>query len=86
MNEEGSARNAIRIVAVDADSPERALVVDKWFIKRTPIDAEAIVYETDPTERLELFVLPDDRYCVNDVADRCADVVETLSQALDAQK
>ncbi len=86
VNEEGSARNAIRIVAVDADSPERALVVDKWFIKRTPIDAEAVVYETDPTERLELFVLPDDRYCVNDVADRCADVVETLSQALDAQK
>ena len=62
------------IVAKDADSRERALVTQEWFLKRTPITNGA-----EQSEKLELFKLPDDRFCVNDVADRCRQEVEELT-------
>lgn len=85
-DEEASLRDSVRVVAKDADSRERALVVDSWFLKRSPIDESELVDPTDPRERVELFVLPDDRYCVNDVADRCPDVAEQLQTFLDARR
>ena len=44
------------------------------------------IADDDPdasTVRRELFVLPDDRFCVNDVADRRRDDVDYLASALE---
>ena len=79
-DETGSVREAVFVVARDAKSQERALVNQDWFFKRTPTPNDSELSE--PTEKLELFKLPDDRYCVNDVADRCQDEVERLNAAL----
>ena len=38
----------------------------------------------DSLENVELYALPDDRFCVNDVADRCAEIAERLKATLDA--
>ena len=50
--------------------------------------AKALVYlgshsgADEPDKIQELFVLPDDRYCVNDVANRRRDVVEDLERVI----
>ncbi|MGI6402550.1 MAG: sulfatase-like hydrolase/transferase [Thermoguttaceae bacterium] len=77
-DESSAVRDSVLAVAKDSRSPERALVVDDWFLKRTPLDPDEIEDEFAPVERFELFVFPDDRYCVNDVADRCQDDVDAL--------
>lgn len=90
-DEERAVRDVVRVVARDASSAERAVVLDRWYLKRTPLDpkkpAEDEFLRDDeleaPTERVELFVLPDDRYCVNDVADRCVDVADAVRELLD---
>lgn len=73
------------VVAHDKSSRERAAIFDKWYLKRTPLEKDP-ENEFAPTERLELFVQPDDRYCVNDVADRLQDVAERLKSSLDPQE
>lgn len=82
VDESGSARDCVRIAAVDADSEERALVVKDWILKKIPNSEDAAQLEHAPKTRKELFVLPDDRYCVNDVANRCLDIIEELEKKL----
>lgn len=144
-NEDGVLRDRVSVVARDAESEERALVVADWILKETPLapgvdvddfsgtgafvadvatflpqttsaitpsdalnrqntqDAESLTFSasetleipvdvseaTRPTlrsqprlSRFELFVRPDDRYNVNDVANRCVEIVEKLAPAL----
>ena len=83
VDEEGFARDRVLIVANDSASEERALVVKDWFVKETPNRCKDEAFdEFTPAKRLELFVRPDDVYCVNDVADRCVDDAELLARAL----
>ena len=79
VDETGSVRDRIVITAVDADSKERAVVVKEWLLKETPRVERR---EDEPDKIQELFVLPDDRYCVNDVANRRRDVVEELERLI----
>ncbi len=51
------------------DAQECALRTREWFLRRTVRDGEP---------RVELYAKPDDRWEVNDVHDRCHDVVEEL--------
>jgi arylsulfatase A-like enzyme len=55
-----------RLCVVD-DGTERAIRTPAWYLR----DAD----------RAELFAKPDDRWEINDVADRCRDVVDLLRQA-----
>jgi len=74
-----------RVVLV-GEGGERALRTPAWFLHRTPAAADAVVDEfADETRalNLELFAKPDDRWEVNEVADRCREIAEELSQALD---
>lgn len=114
-NEDGVLRDRVSVVARDAESEERALVVADWILKETPLApdvdvddfsgtgafvAEAATLTAAPNaggsptpsadaplsssrlSRFELFVRPDDRYNVNDVANRCVEIVEKLAPAL----
>jgi len=121
-NEDGVLRDRVSVVARDAESEERALVVADWILKETPLapgvdvddfsgtgafvaDAatltaapnavgsptSSVASSAPPTaaplasprlSRFELFVRPDDRYNVNDVANRCVEIVEKLAPAL----
>ncbi len=144
-NEDGVLRDRVSVVARDAESEERALVVADWILKETPLapgvdvddfsgtgafvadvatflpqttsaitpsdaldrqntqDAESLTFSASETleipvdvseasrptlrsqprlSRFELFVRPDDRYNVNDVANRCVEIVEKLAPAL----
>ncbi|MBQ7813392.1 MAG: hypothetical protein IJ387_02715, partial [Thermoguttaceae bacterium] len=121
-NEDGVLRDRVSVVARDAESEERALVVADWILKETPLapgvdvddfsgtgafvaDAATLtaasnavgssstsVASSAPStaaplasprlSRFELFVRPDDRYNVNDVANRCVEIVEKLAPAL----
>ncbi len=95
-NEDGAVRDRVTIVKRDANSLERALVVADWILKATPRpkNVDDFSDETSPdaafetadsapfATKLELFVRPDDRYCVNDVANRCVEIVEKLAPAL----
>lgn len=117
-NEDGVLRDRVSVVARDAASEERALVVADWILKETPLapgvdvddfsgtgafvaDAATLtaapnVVDSSSTpaastdapsssprlSRFELFVRPDDRYNVNDVANRCVEIVEKLAPAL----
>ena len=83
-DEERALRDSIRVVAKDSNSSERALIVDEWLLKTRTLSPEERDDDPNATENLELFALPDDRYCVNDVADRCAEIAEKLKMALDA--
>jgi hypothetical protein len=111
-------RDRVSVVARDAESEERALVVADWILKETPLasgvdvddfsgtgafvadaatltapsptesDAvpadgtDAVPHSSPRLSRFELFVRPDDRYNVNDVANRCVEIVEKLAPAL----
>ena len=82
VDESGSVRDRVVTVAKDARSDERAIAVDGWFLKETP-PANRETRDGEPAKpKLELFVLPDDRYNVNDVASRRPDAVERLAVAL----
>ncbi len=58
-----------RAVAINA-SGERAIRTAGWFLRAT-------------ADSQQLFLKPDDRYEVNEVADRCPEVVAELRAALD---
>lgn len=64
----------IRVVEKDPQSLKRALITDQWFFKIFK-DVNG-----DPGQKFELYVRPDDRWCVNEVAGRCADIVEELNR------
>ncbi len=68
-DEETPIRDEIRIVG---DSQIQALMQSDWFFR--------IRSETDEIQglrqKVELYAKPDDRYEVNEVADRCEDIVE----------
>ncbi len=114
-NEDGVLRDRVSVVARDAESEERALVVADWILKETPLAPGVDVDDFSGTgafvadgatltaapnaadssstssaaplasprlSRFELFVRPDDRYNVNDVANRCVEIVEKLAPAL----
>ena len=64
---------------------ERAIRTSLWLLRwqATCGPAEAVAYTQEPAAAPELFVKPDDRWEVNDVADRCADLIEPLKRAFD---
>jgi arylsulfatase A-like enzyme len=55
---------------------QRAIRTPAWFLREAKSDVGA-------APQIELFAKPDDRWEVNDVAQRCADVAATLPGALD---
>lgn len=55
-------------VEVVGRNSELALITPAWYLRQA--------------ERPELFLRPDDRWCANDVADRCAEIVEALVKTL----
>lgn len=57
---------------VVADGLQQAIRTPAWYMRDTA--------GVDEAPGAELFVKPDDRYEVNDVADRCRDVVEQLRE------
>jgi arylsulfatase A-like enzyme len=63
---------------VHGENGENALITPEWFLRRIPVDDEAAPFE--------LYVKPDDRWEVNDVADRCGEILEELNkfETLDA--
>jgi hypothetical protein len=66
----------LRDRAVAAAGDERALTTEHWSMRCSPAD------EASSEPRCELFAKPDDRFEVNEVADRCTDEVAQLQQAL----
>ena len=68
-------REHILIVASPDSTVPRCLVTPTWYLQ-----------EIDPAEntddRFALYVKPDDRWDVNNVADRCAEVVEQLAEVM----
>ena len=82
--EDDPARDSCLAVRKDAESCERALLTKDWFLKKNPLpERDPDEVPLDPSKRFELFTAPDDRYCVNDVADRCDDETETLAAVLE---
>lgn len=55
---------------------ETAIRTHEWFLRRTPAG------DSLGEDRIELYAKPDDRWEVNDVHDRCHDVVEELLGAV----
>lgn len=66
----GSGDSTPRALLCGTPEGERALRTDQWMLRR-PVGGPP-----------QLFVKPDDRWEVNDVADLCEDVVTALSQEL----
>jgi hypothetical protein len=56
---------------------DRAIRTPAWFLRTKTNSPEA------PAAPCELYVKPDDRWEVSDVADRCGEIVEKLIAALD---
>ncbi|MEX2188404.1 MAG: sulfatase-like hydrolase/transferase [Pirellulales bacterium] len=55
---------------------EETIVTPAWRLRRITAPGQS------PGERMQLYVKPDDRWEVNDVASRCRDVAERLAAAL----
>lgn len=55
-------------VSIEGTGGESALATREWFLRKTDGNGP----------RIELYVKPDDRWEVNDVADRCPEVLENL--------
>jgi hypothetical protein len=64
----GEADRVRQCVGILGPGTEQALVTPAWLLRQAA--------------RPELFSRPDDRWCANDVADRCPDIVEAMSLAL----
>ena len=69
---QGDERSARERLEFHSGEQEFALRTREWFLRRTLTDSEP---------RVELYAKPDDRWEVNDVHDRCHDVVEELLAA-----
>lgn len=65
-------------IAFAGSQGERGLRTPAWYLRRGAAGAEAV--EQPPWE---LYSKPDDRWEVNDVADRCPDLVRSLEAASD---
>ncbi len=63
----GSQEAIRQCVGILGSEQESAFVTPAWYTRQSSTP--------------ELFLRPDDRWCANDVADRCSDVVESLSKA-----
>lgn len=88
----GAGRSLMPLVRGDAfvlrdravlagDAGERALRTGAWHLRRPPASAETD--EWNAGNRMELYAKPDDRWEVNEVADRCREIAEQLSAVLD---
>ena len=80
VDETAEVRARVVVVARDGDSRERALVTPEATLRERDENDE---FDESPKVKRELFALPDDRYNVNDVANRCVDVVESLARSLE---
>ncbi len=76
--EENSVRDCAFLRGVDS---QRAVRTDVWHMRVPDYTAPASRAGRDLA--VELYAKPDDRWEVNDVADRCPEVVELLVQVLD---
>ena len=66
-----SLRDSMLIVERDAESALRGVITPEWFLIRRPV-------ENDAQFAMELYVRPDDRWDVNEVAPRCETAVNEL--------
>lgn len=69
------AEAARQYVCMKSTGGQRAIRTPAWHLRTSPGDG-------DEQERVELYVKPDDRWEVNEVADRCPEVVAGLRAAL----
>ncbi len=60
------------LLRLDGDHGEAALLTDEWFLRRAACAATG--HEAE--RRYELYVKPDDYWEINDVADRCPEILE----------
>ena len=58
-------------LTIHGEHGETAFVTPEWFLRRVPS-----IDERGKTVHTELYVKPDDRWEVNDVADRCGEMLE----------
>jgi arylsulfatase A-like enzyme len=65
-------RDRVLIVASSGEMAISCLVTPSWFLQE--LDSSA----TDTDNRFALYVKPDDRWDINNVADRCVEIVEQL--------
>ena len=56
---------------------QRAIRTPAWYLRLPPAESEV-----EPRSPAELYAKPDDRWEVNDVADRCSETAEALQTAL----
>ncbi len=61
-------------LSIVGENGETALVTPEWFLRKYFVTTNDV-----GTFRKELYLKPDDRWEVNDVADRCQDIVEQLT-------
>jgi hypothetical protein len=64
-----------------APPDQEALITPAWSLRR--LKAANSEELGDSQKRTELFVKPDDWFEVNDVSDRCAEIAESMSAAID---
>lgn len=66
---DGEEEDRVRqCIGILGPGTEQALVTPAWFMRQAPLP--------------ELFSRPDDRWCANDVANRCPNILEAMSAAL----
>ncbi len=75
QKEAGDARDRICFFA---DDRQQAIRTPAWYLRASDSSSEA----EESTSQTELFTKPDDRWEVNDVADRCRETVIGLHRAL----
>lgn len=63
---------------------QRAIRTPAWYLKATPADRAEHDFPVSGPATLELFRKPDDRWEVNQVADRCGEVASSLECVLTA--
>lgn len=66
-------------VEIVGSPTEHALRTQAWYLRQSSGETPG-----EPTQTTRLFAKPDDRWEVNDVADRCPEAAEALTRALDA--
>ncbi|MDO4587436.1 MAG: sulfatase-like hydrolase/transferase [Planctomycetia bacterium] len=76
-NDSRAFHEYLLIVEKDALSQNRVVVTNEWFLRQT-IKINLTNDNQPERPHYELFVLPDDRWNVNEVADRCEKELEKL--------
>lgn len=70
-----------RALVLNAEG-ERAIRTPAWYLKTTPVEADQQASSRGGSSSISLFRKPDDRWEVNEIADRCGEVAAALERVL----